>query len=71
MGAIQNTLSSMENDQVMETYDRKIMEKRMAEYNAKMTAYEQAQKARASKNQEANAARKENDDGDLRFNKNI
>ena len=29
VGAIQNKLSSMENDQVMETYDRKSMEKRM------------------------------------------
>mmetsp|Transcript_124043 Transcript_124043/g.345226 ORF Transcript_124043/g.345226 Transcript_124043/m.345226 type:complete len:658 (+) Transcript_124043:2976-4949(+) len=40
---------------------KKIMEKRMAEYNAKKTAYEQAQKMRASKKQESTAARKDNE----------
>jgi len=40
---------------------KKIMERRQAEYKAKMTAYEQALKANASKGQEAKAARKEND----------
>jgi len=38
---------------------KKIMERRMAEYNLKKTAYEQAQKMKASKKQEATAARKD------------
>jgi len=38
---------------------KKIMEKRLADYKAKQEAFEQAQKMRASKKQEATAARKD------------
>jgi len=38
---------------------KKIMEKRMADYNAAKKAYEEAQKMKASKKQESTAARKE------------
>eukprot|EP00928_Gymnodinium_smaydae_P014150 TRINITY_DN15141_c0_g2_i3.p1 TRINITY_DN15141_c0_g2~~TRINITY_DN15141_c0_g2_i3.p1 ORF type:complete len:1998 (-),score=638.27 TRINITY_DN15141_c0_g2_i3:221-6076(-) len=41
---------------------KKIMEKRMAIYKQKLEAWEQAQKMKASKNQEANAARKNADE---------
>mmetsp|Transcript_89239 Transcript_89239/g.277466 ORF Transcript_89239/g.277466 Transcript_89239/m.277466 type:complete len:979 (-) Transcript_89239:73-3009(-) len=40
---------------------KKIMEKREADYKAKKDAYDQAQKMKASKNQEATAARKNNE----------
>jgi len=40
---------------------KKIMEKRMADYNVAKKAFEEAQKMKASKKQEANAARKDNE----------
>lgn len=40
---------------------KKIMEKRMADYNAAVKAFEEAQKMKASKNQEAKSARKDNE----------
>lgn len=43
---------------------KKIMEKRMADYQTKKTAWEQASKAKESKNQEAKANRKNAEDGE-------
>lgn len=43
---------------------KKIMERRTAEYNARKLAWEQAQKMKASKDQESKAARKEAKDDD-------